>query len=196
MFLLTKAQILKSSPSHRVNIQVLSSQRLRRLHGGSALSVASTRLNRLWQEMAPAAVGSCIQVYGGSRGATGISFLLSKETGGGAPLPGGDSTNRAKHLAVILTFYLFLTSTDPLSGNSLLQSLHLLIVFSPQHSYVSDFVLRGNLLFPAGLFVPLLRWHPSRREGISLFCFSPTLQRVLPHVLTHVKGSERLRVHL
>lgn len=86
------------------------------------VSTAVRSMNRLWHEMAAAAVGSCIHVYRGSWGATGISVSLSKETGRGAALPGGHGTSAAEHLAVILTFFslfFFLTSTGPLSGNSL-----------------------------------------------------------------------------
>lgn len=117
-------------------------------------------MNRFGHKMAAAAVGACIPVYRGSWGATGISVSLSKETGREAALPGGDSTSMAEHPTVILTSFfllllLFLTSMT-LSASS--QSPYLSI---SRHGSVS----RGNPLFPTGLFVPLLRWHPSCQEG-------------------------------
>lgn len=129
------------------------------------VSVAGRSMNRLWHKMAATAVGSCIHVYRGSWGATGISVSLSKETGRGAALPKGDGPSTAEHLAVILTFFLLLTSTSPLSGDSLSPSLHLLTSPFPQHSSVSISVLGGICCSPQACLC--LCWddiHLVRRE--------------------------------
>lgn len=108
-------------------------------------------------------------------------FLLSKETGGGASLPRGDSTNRAEHLGVILTFYFFLTSVDPLPGNSLLQSLHLLISFFP-NTAMSPSLFLGESVVPSR-FVPPLRWHPFSEGDLIVLLLTnlcyPMCQRIL-----------------
>lgn len=123
------------------------------------VSMAGRSMNRLWHKMVAAAVGSCIHVCRGSRGATGIS--LSRETGRGADPPQGRWHKCGWTSSITFLLILFLASTAPLHWKfSLSPYLHLLLS-SPISPAQLRLCSRGNPLFPAGLFAPLLRWHPS-----------------------------------
>lgn len=101
------------------------------------VSMAGRSMNRLWHKMVAAAVGSCIHVCRGSRGATGIS--LSKETGRGADPPRADGTSAAERLALLSSLFSFSLLRLLFIGNS---PSHRICISSsallfPQHSSVS-----------------------------------------------------------
>lgn len=151
----------------------------------SQVSMAKRSMNRLWHKMAATAVGSRIQVYRGSWGATGMSVSLSKETGRGAALPSGDSISKAEHLAVNLNLF------SPLSHFH--GSFLLTVLKSLWHSSVSISAL-GGIYYPPQACLRLC-WDDIHlfQEGVSLFYFSPSLPRLqLTHscVLTHIKEHE------
>lgn len=122
----------------------------------------------------------CRLVHPGSGGKTGISMMLSKETGGGSALPGGDGTSRAECLTLIyFPPHSPLQSVSPaLWKFSFSPYLHLISSLAPA-LLPSPARFSGERLRPSSLFVLPLRSHPSFQEWATLFYFSPSSS---PHV--------------
>lgn len=160
---------------------LLSLQRLWRLHGSSVLSVASRCVNRLWQEMAPTAVGSCIQVYGGSWGATGISFFVIKGDRRRSFSPQGGQhkqgrTSRSHSYFLLLPH---ICGSSPWEF-SLAVSPSPYLLFP--NTAMSPSLFLGESVVPSR-FVPPLRWHPFSEGDLIVLLLTnlcyPMCQRIL-----------------
>lgn len=129
------------------------------------VSVAGRSMNRLWHKMA--AVGSMCTEAAQVQLASVCRYQRRQAEELLSPGPTGWTSRSRSYF-------------PPLSLETLSLSLSLNVSPSPYLSLTSPAQLQlclhpcsqGNLLFPTGLFVPLLRWHPSYREGgVSLFYF-------------------------
>lgn len=126
------------------------------------VSVAGRSMNRLWHKMA--AVGSMCTEAAQVQLASVFRYQRRQAEELLSPGPTG-WTSRSRSYFPPLSLETLSLSPSPS------MSLHLLISLSlPRLQLCLHPCSQGNLLFPTGLFVPLLRWHPSCRGGGWFHC--------------------------